>query len=562
MPWSTSRTSSGGCARTAQAGNPQPVVRVIVSGLAGGPRLGIVYRHADHRAGLRAAVRAVRHRGPAVRAARRRLHRLDPGQPRRRRSPLTPVLCLLSAAASQAVLAARDRFAAGRLAQASHARILLIGRFRHPGRLIGASAADADCRHRRRCRPLPRAFLPPFNEGTLTINVDLQARHLARRSPTASGLIAERLHCSTCPRCSRRRAAPAAPSSTSTPRASTRRELEVDLKPTTLARAEVIDDIRTRLAVLPVVDQHRPADLAPARPHAVGRARPDRAQDLRRRPRHAARHRREACASGWRRCPGSSTCRSSGRSACRSCEIRDRLRARRALRRASPRRSIDAAQPPVERRGSCRAVVDGARRFDVRDAAADRVRTTASGWATLLIETPVGRIPLGQIAEVAGDRRPEPDPARERAPAHGGATPTPTAVPTWRSIVRRSARELAAAQLAAGLLHAARRAPSRRRRRPARTIAALSLLSLALIFAMLYSALPLGGAGADHHGQRAARPDRQRRGDVDRRRQSLSVASMIGFITLTGIATRNGILKISHYINLVAARGRDASAGP
>jgi heavy-metal exporter, HME family len=37
--------------------------------------------------------------------------------------------------------------------------------------------------------------------------------------------------------------------------------------------------------------------------------------------------------------------------------------------------------------------------------------------------------------------------------------------------------------------------------------------------------------------------------------QSLSVASMIGFVTLAGITARNGILKVSHYLNLALHEG-------
>ena len=77
MPWSTSRTSCGACGRTAHVPSPRPVLEVDRHGEPGGP-----LRHrlcdGDHHSGVRAAVCAVGHRGPPVRAARHRLHRLDP----------------------------------------------------------------------------------------------------------------------------------------------------------------------------------------------------------------------------------------------------------------------------------------------------------------------------------------------------------------------------------------------------------------------------------------------------------------------------------------------------
>ena len=87
-----------------------------------------------------------------------------------------------------------------------------------------------------------------------------------------------------------------------------------------------------------------------------------------------------------------------------------------------------------------------------------------------------------------------------------------------------------------------------------RMIGLLSLISLVAMFLALYtlfrsvnlslqvlSALPMAAIGAV-----AA---------LVLTRQSLTVASMVGFISLSGIASRNGILLIAHYLHLVRYEG-------
>jgi len=88
----------------------------------------------------------------------------------------------------------------------------------------------------------------------------------------------------------------------------------------------------------------------------------------------------------------------------------------------------------------------------------------------------------------------------------------------------------------------------------ARLIGGLSLVSLALVFTVLYSryrsavlaAIIMGNVPLALIGSVAV---------LWLSGQPLSVASMVGFITLTGISARNGILKVSHYINLVLHEG-------
>jgi len=82
-----------------------------------------------------------------------------------------------------------------------------------------------------------------------------------------------------------------------------------------------------------------------------------------------------------------------------------------------------------------------------------------------------------------------------------------------------------------------------------RRIGGLALLSLLLMLAVLVRALPLAALQPDHSRQRAAGLDRRYRA-LASTHTPLSVASLVGFVALAGIAARNGILKLSRYLQL------------
>jgi len=191
-------------------------------------------------------------------------------------------------------------------------------------------------------------------------------------------------------------------------------------------------------------------------------------------------------------------------------------------------------------------LVDGARRYDVVMRLADARRTTQS-LGDVLIETPYGWVPVRQIAEIREGDGPN-QILRENAKRRSIVLANTDGSVSMNQLVADIRRELAAVSLPQGV-YSTLEGTFLAQEEASRTIAALALLSLGMIFAILYSryrsaalaliimaSVPLALIGSVVALWLAGQP--------------LSVASMIGFITLAGIASRNGILKISHYINL------------
>ncbi|GJE04625.1 Cobalt-zinc-cadmium resistance protein CzcA [Methylobacterium isbiliense] len=394
---------------------------------------------------------------------------------------------------------------------------------------------------------LPRAFLPPFNEGSFTVNMTFNPG-ISLAESNRVGLIAEQL-LQQIPEVSavgRRTGRAELDEHAEGVHAS---EIEVELKGGEGRPKEaLVADIRQRLAVLPVsVNVGQP--ISHRLDHMLSGVRAEIALKIYGEDLDALRRIANSLRERFATIPGLTDLQVEKQVRIPQLEIRvDYTRA--ALYGVQPAAVVDQ----ISRLSNGRVVstvVDGVRRFDVLIRLPEDQRTTV-GLGDLLLETPSGWVPARQVADIRETDGPNQilrENTRRRivvqANTNGDSDMT-TIVAAMRAAIAQEKLPPGFFTSLEGTFQAQEDAT--------RTIAALSALSLALVFALLYSryrsaALALiimGNVPLALIGSVAA---------LWLVGQPLSVASMIGFITLTGIAARNGILKISHYLNLALHEG-------
>ncbi len=197
-------------------------------------------------------------------------------------------------------------------------------------------------------------------------------------------------------------------------------------------------------------------------------------------------------------------------------------------------------------------IVEGGRRFALVVRLPETARS-AEGLGNILFETPNGRVPLSRIASIEdgdGPNQISRDDGKRRIvlSANAQGRPLSEVVEDIRKVVDESKLPEGYFITLGGQFQAQEEA--------SRLVGLLSLVSLVLMFVVLYSRyksailaslimvnIPLALVGAVLGLWLSGQP--------------LSIAALIGFITLAGISVRNGILKVSHYINLMRIEGEN-----
>jgi len=423
--------------------------------------------------------------------------------------------------------------------KAANARALA-GAFQHQRLLMGTAAA-AVLIAAAALAQLPRSFLPPFNEGTFTVNL-LFNPGISLAESNRAGLIAERLVMEM-------------PEVKSVGRRTGRAELdehaegvhssdlEVDLKDGGRSKDALVADIRERLSALPVsVNVGQP--ISHRLDHMLSGVRAQIALKIFGEDLDTNRTLAEDLRSKLAGIPGIVDLQVEKQVRIPQLDIRiDYQRA--ALFGLQPAQITDQ----LERLSNGRVVsriVDGYRRYDVVMRLPEAQRTTA-GLKELLLESPAGWIPVRQVADIRETNGPN-QILRENGRRRLVVLANTDGQADMAQVIDAIRARVAATPMPEGVFTSLE-GTFQAQEEASRRMAVLSLLSLMLVFAILYNryrssvlaliimgSVPLALIGSVSALWLTGQP--------------LSVASMVGFITLTGIATRNGILKISHYINL------------
>ncbi|WP_326543714.1 efflux RND transporter permease subunit [Pseudorhodoferax sp.] len=195
-------------------------------------------------------------------------------------------------------------------------------------------------------------------------------------------------------------------------------------------------------------------------------------------------------------------------------------------------------------------IVEGNRRFALVVRLPEEARSV-DGLAQILVETPTGRVPLSLLARIEDSDGPNQisrDDGKRRIvlSANAQGRPLSEVVADIRAAVAAHPLPEGTFVTLGGQFQAQEEA--------SRLVGLLSIVSLVLMFVVLFSRyqstrlallimanIPLALVGAVLGLWISGQP--------------LSVAALVGFITLAGISVRNGILKVSHYINLMRFEG-------
>lgn len=424
-------------------------------------------------------------------------------------------------------------------------RVLLGWSFRNPKTLMAGALAGVITAGTVATQ-LPRSFLPPFNEGSFTISL-LFNPGISLAESHRVGLIAERLimQIPEVRQVGRRTGRAELDEHAEGVHAS---EVDVDLKTSARSKEEIVQDIRTKLAVLPV-STNIGQPISHRLDHMLSGVRAQIAlkiygEDLDTLRRIAAEFRDKMAAV-----PGVVDLQIEKQVRIPQLDITvDYERA--ALFGLQPAAITEA----LERLSNGRVVsrlVDRNKRFDVVMRLPDSLRTTQA-LGDMLIETPLGWVPVRQLADVQETDGPN-QILRENGKRRIVVLANSDGKTDMAQIVADVRKSVAASQLPQGYFTSFE-GTFQAQEEATRTIGILSAISLAMVFAILYSRyrstlfalIIMGSVPLALIGSVAA---------LWWSGQPLSVASMIGFITLTGIAARNGILKVSHYINLALHEG-------